>query len=135
MRQVLYEPNEPDDIKAQEHSEGLSNFLHLKNTEEQKGSKNLATQSIPRSVIPKSNFTTPTLIKPFKSQAFTETPKFHPYSKRIPRLIGDVTPSSWLQAQQNQQQSYGIPHPSFTTSFPTPPDSNTRLAENKPLPP
>ena len=135
MRQVLYQPNVPDDIKAQEHSEGLSNFLHLKNTEEQKGSENLATQSIPRSVIPKSNFTTPTLIKPFKSQAFTETPKFHPYSKRIPRLIGDVTPSSWLQAQQNQQQSYEIPQPSFTTSFPTPPDSNMRLAANTPLPP
>ena len=113
MRQVLYQPNVSDDIKAQEHAEALSNFMHLKNTEEQKDPQKLPTQSIPMSVIPKFNYTTPTMKQPIKSQPFTETPKFHPYSKRTPRLIGDVTPSSWFQLQQNQQQSKEIPKPSF----------------------
>ena len=105
MRKVLYQPNVSDDVKAQEHSEALSNFLHLKKLNEQKDPQKLPTQSIPMSVIPKSNLTTPMMIKPIKSQLFTETPKFHPYSKRTPRLIGDITPSSWFQLQQNQQQS------------------------------
>ncbi len=139
MKQVLYQPKVSDDINAPQQSEELSNFLHLKNTEEQKEPERLTQYiPIPRSVIPKSNFTTPiqTMTQPFKSQGFTETPKFHPYSKPMPRLIDAITPSSWLEAQQNQQQGYETPihPPSLTGTFNTPPDSDMQLAAYTPLP-
>ena len=61
MKQVLYQPNVPDDIKAQQHAEELRNFLYLKNMPNSKEPERLATQYIliPMNVIPKSNFTTP----------------------------------------------------------------------------